>query len=79
MSTDFLFGMVVGLTVGVYITLEWAWRKFLSKPPTIELKADRKAIESIAACNVSAWLDMHGLVKMPKGVDFHPSSQRGQR
>ena len=76
MTIDFALGLIVGVCLGFVITAEWAWRKFLSKPPTIELKADRKAVESIAAANIVAWLDSHGMVMLPKGPDFQAKVKR---
>ena len=76
MSADFALGMFVGACTGFAIAAEWAWRKFLSKPPTIEMKADRQAVESIAAANVVAWLDSKGMVMMPKGLDFRAKGKR---
>ena len=74
MSTEafvaFSLGLACGGLVGALAAFQLAWRMFLSKPPTIEMKADRVALASMAACNVAAWLDENGLVMMPKGEDF---------
>lgn len=62
------FAFFVGAGFGAVIA--WAWFERCGRPREVKIVIDRELARSIDQRIILGWLDAHGLVWMPKGIDF---------